>query len=385
MGDHSFERLRRDTEKRLEQLHSRILSNLVMLGQIPSPTGSEQQRAVYLMDHFTALGLQEVVQDSAGNLTALWPGTEGNKTIALFAGMDTIFPAEVDHHYDVTAERVTGPGVSYDSLAASALASLAEYFAEADLRLNEDLLFCGLARCADQADQEGMRSFLCTPLAKKIDAALILESINLGRLSYFSLGALRFDLTIEFAHKAAWPGGIGRCSAIEILADAVNLLLSIELPRHPKASLNLGVIEGGEGHEVWAVKASLGAEIRSESEEVLARVEEEVDDIALHLSSYYNCQARVRKFGRRTTGGLRFSHPLVRSIRRLMHDLGITPAPGPDTMAGSLAMAAKIPTVALGISRGRRAGRDSYIEVEPIRLGLLQAILALHQMGDLLE
>ncbi len=170
--------------KALEQLLSRILS-IRDAGQILAPAASSS--GSLLDGPFYALGLQEVVQDSAGNVTGRWPGSEGNKTIALFAGMDTIFSPEVDYHYEVTAERVTGPGVSYDSLAASALASLAEYFAEADLRLNEDLLFCGLARCADQADQEGMRSFLCSPLAKKIDAALILESINLGRLSYFSL------------------------------------------------------------------------------------------------------------------------------------------------------------------------------------------------------
>ena len=66
--------------------------------------------------------------------------------------------------------------------------------------------------------------------------------------------------------------------AIDILADAVNLLLAIELPRHPKTVLNLCKIEGGESHGLWATKASLGAEIRSESPEVLSRVEGDVNE-----------------------------------------------------------------------------------------------------------
>ena len=374
-----------EVESQLKALHSRILSNLVMLGQIPAPTGSEQQRAIHLFDRFTALGLENVEQDSFGNVCARWPGTEGEKTISLFAGMDTAFSSEIDHHYYVTPTRIIGPGVSYDSLAASALISLGEYFVETETRFKEDILFVALARCADQADQEGMRAFLNTPLSRKISGSLMLESIPLGRLSYFSLGALKFDLTIELPHLEKSKVDVGQhCSAIEILADAVNLLLSIELPRHPKTTLNLGVIEGGERHEVWSTKASLGAEIRTESEKILARVEEEVDDIAAHLSSYYGVQAEIRKFGRRTTAGLRFSHPIVRAVRRLMQDLEITPLPGPDTMAGSLAMAAGIPTLALGLAQGRRESRKSFVEVESIRQGLLQVILSLHQIGRLL-
>jgi len=377
--------MRQEAEARLRDLHTRVLSNLIMLGQIPAPTGDEKERGKYLKERFTALGLEDISEDTFGNVFARRPGAQGRKTLALFAGIDTVFPKEVGYEYDVTPTQVIGPGVSYDSLAASSLISIAEFFTEWDRPLKDDILFVGLARCADQADQEGMRKFLESPLSRRIDGALMLESIGLGRLSYFSFGALKFDLTIDLPQGQLGRVGVSRSSAIEILADAVNLIQGIELPRHPKAGLNLGVIEGGESHEFWATKAKLGAEIRSESTEILAGVEEEVDEIALHLGSYYGCKASLRKFGRRTTAGLRFTHPIVRAIRRLLHGLDILPAPGPDTMAGSLAMAAGIPTVTLGLTQGTRAGKRSIIEIEPIHTGLLQVILALHQLGDLLE
>jgi len=379
----ALDKLREETKERLDSFSSRVLSDLILVGQIPAPTGEEEERSKFVKERFVAAGLEDIGQDGVGNVFARRPGTEGRKTVGVFAGLDTIFPSEVDHHYDVTSTRVIGPGVAHDSLAASALVSIAEFLHEWDTPIKHNILFVGLARCAEQADQEGMRTFLTGSL-DQLDAALVLQSIGLGRLSYFSFGSLKFDLMVELPQSHTPKGAIAKSSAIDVLADAVNLLLAIELPRHPNTVLNLGTIQGGESYDLWATQAKLGAEIRCESIEILSRVEEEVDEIASHLSSYYGCQVELRKFGRRTTAGLRFNHPVVRAFRQLMKELGIEPAPGPDSAAGSLAMAAGIPTVALGLTRGSRMGRQSYIEIEPARLGLLQVILALHRFGDLL-
>ena len=378
----SVRNLREKAEDRLRELSTRILSNLIMLGQIPAPSGDEGDRCQYLMDRFTALGLEDVGKDDSGNIYARRPGTVGKRTLGLFAGIDTVCSQEIEHNLDVTPSRVIGPGVAYDSLAASALVSVAEFLDEWDVPLEDDILFIGLARCADQADQEGMRDFL-DGSTRRPDLALMLESITLGRLSYFSFGCLKFDLSIEL-QEGEWPeGGMGHSSAINVMADAVNLLLAIELPRRPKSVVNLGMIQGGDGHGNWASKASLAAEIRSESAETLARLEDEVNEIAGHLASYYSCHVDLHRFGRRVNAGLRFNHPMVRTLRSLMKELEITVSPGPDTTAGSLAMAAGIPTVTLGLTRGKRLGRESFIEIDPIHKGLLQVILALHRLGEL--
>lgn len=366
--------------KRLEDMSSRILSNLVMVGQIPSPSGGEHERAKHIRERFTQAGLQEIGQDSVGNVFGMLPGTEGRRTIGLFAAIDTIFSAEVDPSLDVTLSRVSGPGVSYNSLAASALVSLAEFFVGSDLITKDNLLFVGLARNSEYADQEGMRTFLASPLGA-LDSALMLESIQLGRLSYFTVGCLRFDLAVQLSDVQV-SGNPATHSAISILADAINLLLAIELPNRPKTVLNLGMIEGGESHEDWATKALVGGQILCESPEILQRFEDELEDIAGHISSHYSCTTNIHKFGRRTTGGLRFSHPMVRTLRALMNELGIEAQPGPDSTSGSLAMAAGIPTLTLALTTGRRSGRNSYVDIEPISRGLLQVIVALHRLGE---
>lgn len=374
--------LRQKAEERLAELSARIVSNLIMVGQIPAPTGEEEARGEYIIERIVELGLEDVGRDATGNVYARRPGTRGLNTIGLFAPLDTLFPAEVDHHLAMSSSRVTGPGVTNDSFAASALLSLAEFFEGWEYPLDNDLLFVWLTGCADQADHEGMRYFL-QGRHNRLAYALMLESIELGRLSYFTVGCLRFDLTIQIPTDRAW-GDLGVNSATNILADAVTLLLAIELPRRPKTVLNIGLLQGGEGHGVLSTEASLGAELRSESADVLARVEREIDEIAGHLSSYYGCQVDLRKFGRRMPAGLRFNHPMVKTIKATMTDLGIAPSPGPDTAAASLAMAHAIPTTTLALTRGRRAGKESYIEIEPIPLGLLHVILVLHRLEEML-
>jgi acetylornithine deacetylase/succinyl-diaminopimelate desuccinylase-like protein len=377
--------LKEEISHQLKDFFSRILANLIMTGQIPAPTGDEKDRAKYVSERFSASGLEDIGLDSAGNVFGRLPGSQGRQTVGIFAALDTPFSSEVDHHLEVTETRVIGPGVAYDSLAASTLVSLAEFLVEGNMPIKDDILFVGLAKCSNQSDQEGMRVFLENH-PSELSWTLMLESIGLGRLSYFSFGSLKFDFLVDMQQSLAPPPGvIGPSSAINVLADAVNLLLSIELPRRPKAVLNLGLIEGGESHSSWANKARLGAEIRSESADVLQRVEQEVDEIAGHLCSYYSCDVKLNKFGRRINCGLRFSHPMVRTLRRIMQSIGIDPSPGPDSTAGSLAMAEGIPTVTLGLTNGQRAGRKSSIEIEPLHKGLLQVLLALHRMGDVLS
>ena len=68
-------------EARLKELSTRILANLVMVGQIPAPTGDEKARARYMIDRFNSLGLEDVGQDEAGNVFAKFPATTSNVNV----------------------------------------------------------------------------------------------------------------------------------------------------------------------------------------------------------------------------------------------------------------------------------------------------------------
>ena len=147
-----IESLQEEIGLQLKDFFSRILANLIMTGQIPAPTGDEKDRAKYVSERFSASGLEDIGLDSAGNVFGRLPGSQGRRTVGIFAALDTPFSREVDHHLEVTETKVIGPGVAYDSLAASTLVSLAEFLVEGNMPIKDDILFVGLAKCSNQSD-----------------------------------------------------------------------------------------------------------------------------------------------------------------------------------------------------------------------------------------
>src|SRR6056297_1728851 len=108
-----------------ESLREIILANLVMIGEIPSPTFDEARRVELLQNRFVECGLQNCSSDEAGNALAVLPGkgSEDGGSILITAHLDTIFENEVDHTLLVQADRITGPGVADNSLGLAILAS----------------------------------------------------------------------------------------------------------------------------------------------------------------------------------------------------------------------------------------------------------------------
>ncbi len=109
---------------RLGCLRESILANLVMIGEIPAPTGEEPERVRFILDRFVEAGLSEAATDDAGNAVGFLPGTEGERNIMLVAHLDTIVASSVDHTVEVRQDRVVGAGVSDNSLGAAVIAVL---------------------------------------------------------------------------------------------------------------------------------------------------------------------------------------------------------------------------------------------------------------------
>ncbi|HIQ20080.1 MAG TPA: hypothetical protein EYH34_02415 [Planctomycetes bacterium] len=100
----------------LKPLRERLLANLVMIAQIPAPTGEEARRVRFLLDRFVEAGLSDAAADDAGNAVGRLTGRRGNRAIMLVSHLDTIFPATRSHEVTVEADRVIGPGVGDNAL-----------------------------------------------------------------------------------------------------------------------------------------------------------------------------------------------------------------------------------------------------------------------------
>ena len=96
------ERVSQFTEALLP-MRERLLANLVMIAQIPAPTGQESQRVRFLLDRFSESGLSDVASDEVGNAVGRLSGRKGERNILLVSHLDTLFAENSDHSVTVEA------------------------------------------------------------------------------------------------------------------------------------------------------------------------------------------------------------------------------------------------------------------------------------------
>ena len=179
--------------QRLAPLREEFLANLVMLGQIPSPTGEEQGRVRYILDRFLEAGLPEAGEDEAGNAVGTVTGETRQRTILMVAHLDTIVPSNIDHNVQVQTDRILGPGISDNSLGAAVLSMMPACLSRLGIRLNSDLRLLGTVNSLHRGNHAGLK-FHLDHAPESVDVGICVEGVQLGRLNYFSIGTIRATL-----------------------------------------------------------------------------------------------------------------------------------------------------------------------------------------------
>lgn len=360
-------------EEKLKKYRELILANLVMVGEIPAPTFKEEERVKFILNRFDEAGLTDSSIDDQGNGVGILSGKEGKNSILLNAHADTIFSASTDHTMQVSGDSITGPGVADNSLGLAILATLPYILEDLDIPLKKDLVLLAGVKSLGRGNLEGIRFFLeNNPF--KISDAICLEGIQLGRLSYSSIGMLRGEITCTVPESYDWSR-FGDASAILTLNEVINKINDIRLPKRPRTSIVMGSIVGGTSFNTIARDATLGFEVRSESQEVVEKAGETIQDIVMEVSSKTGDQVELDIFAKRTPGGVPFAHPLTNCARTVMDTLDIEPRLAPSTSELSALIDSQIPALTLGITVGERTFKtNETIQIEPIYKGLAQLI-----------
>lgn len=372
-----FEELKKKLPEIAEQVKAHrevILANLVMLGEIPAPTFEEYKRIEFLLNRFDEAGLTDSLMDESGNGIGGLAGTEGKKTILINAHADTVNSSTTDHTMQVAKGKVTGPGVADNSLGLAVLASLPYLIDDLGIQFKSDLIFFGGVKSLGRGDLQGIRFFLDNnPF--KISEAICIEGVELGRLSYSSIGMLRGEITCKVPDSYDWSR-FGDASAILTLNEAINKMNDIRLPKRPRTSIVMGSIEGGgSSFNTIARDATLGFEVRSESQEVVEDVGKTIADIVMEVSSKTGDDIQLDIFAKRSPGGIPYGHPITQCAKEVMEALGIEPRLAPSTSELSALIDKKIPALTLGITKGDRIHKENEtIQIDPIYSGIAQIL-----------
>ena len=351
-----------------------IITNVVLIGQIPAPTFKEKRRSAVFMERLAEFGVDEVTTDGYRNPIGIIRGTaSGKPPIFVVAHLDTFFEKDFDHNYTIKKDSITGPGILDNSLGVGVLMSLPILFKQLGIRFESNIVLAGIIQSIGKGNLRGVRHLLKT-WPTPIRGAICLEGVDLGRLNYFSDGMIRGEIQCTISEE---KGALYKFTpnAILILNEVINEIMSLHLPQRPRSRIVIGKIAGGANHGKIAYEATLGFEIRSDSYRMVKSIYGNIKDIVDGISHENEVDLSIKTISNLKAARLKFNHPMVKSAAAVLAALDIKPISKSTESALSIFLSYKIPALTLGITFGENYYTEkATMEIEPMFKGIAQVI-----------
>lgn len=362
--------------EQLMDIQETLIANLIMLGEIPSPTFDEEARIKLFLQRMVECGLENVSTDEAGNGVGIIPGKDPKRNILLVAHADSVYTAKTDHNLSVYADEITGPGVADNSLGMAVLATLPNIIEHLGLNFKANLVLLSSTKGLGRGNLDGLRFFMENNHLP-FEAGICVEGEKLGRLSYTAEGMFRGHISCSIPEELDWQL-VGQNSAIIALNDVINRILEIPIPRRPRTSIVLGAVRGGKSYNVMATRSSLRFEVRSKDSGMVRSIRERIDEIVAHAAASHNAEFQFDVVSSREPGGIDVGHPLVRNCRQIMEKLGVQPTIRPSMSEVSELISCGLPSLTLGITEAANLhDLNETIRIKPIYTGIAQLLAVL--------
>ncbi len=371
--DHYLDKLP-DFVNTVKSIQETIITNIVLIGQIPSPTFKEKRRTQVMMERLAEFQVDECSTDGYRNPIGIIRGTSGSKPpIFVVANLDTVFARDVDHYYTIKENSIIGAGILDNSLAVGVLVSLPEIFRTLNLRFESDIVLAGVIQSIGKGNLRGIRHLLKT-WNTPIRGAVCIESSELGRLNYYTDGMIRCEVECNISAVNGWEHKF-KPNAILVINEVINQIQKLRLPQKPRSRVIFGKTSGGFKHGIIAYDAMLGFEIQSDSDRMVKSIFNDIKDIIGGISHEYEVDLKLKTISSLNAARLKFNHPLVKNTVAVMKKLEIEPISEPSESELSIFLANKIPAITLGVTRGENHHHiNAKVEIEPIYKGITQII-----------
>ncbi len=357
----------------------------LQLCRIPAPTFMEQERAAWFAERFQELGWEASI-DRAGNVVAA--DGEG-PYVAMTAHLDTVIaPRNKDEIAAQPDGRFYGPGVSDNGAGLAALLAVARAWrAGGSLpEMPRRLLLVANVGEEGEGNLLGMRH-LCKqpPLARKIEAFLVVDGASTEHITTRGLGSRRFEVAFSGPGGHSWSD-YGMANPLHALCRAVALFSETRLDGAPKSAFNVGLIEGGSSINAIPQTARAKVDIRSESNEkmaelveVLAGAVERARETENQRASGGKVTAKLKEIGCRPAAALADQAQILQHIRAVDAHLGIRSHLDTSSTDANIPLSLGIPAIAIGAGG---AGGGAHTNQEWYRpdardLGLKRILLTL--------
>ncbi|MCA9881375.1 MAG: M20/M25/M40 family metallo-hydrolase [Anaerolineae bacterium] len=358
----------------LDSLKDWVIDFGIKVQQIPAPTFEEGVRAEFMEQTFIDCGLQQVERDELNNVYGLLPGKDHDApALMITAHTDTVFDAQTDLAVRYEDDLIYGPGLGDNCMGLAGMIGFIKWLKDHDILPKTDIWFVATVGEEGLGDLCGMRAAFAK-LKDRVGAVINLEGLAFGYVYHAGIAVHRLKVTATSGGGHSWVH-YGRESSIHALVQLATRITHIAIPNNPRSSLNIGVINGGQGINVIAPSAEFWLDLRSESQIELERLKQHVHHL-IQTANTDEVKFDAEIVGDRPAGSIPIEHPLIVGAMEILELLGVIGGLEIGSTDGNVPLHAGCPTVTIGITRGANAHRlDEYIETEPVYQGMQQLIV----------
>ncbi len=353
----------------LEAIEPRSLDELVTLTEIPAPPFMEEERAAAYAEMLRAAGADSVWIDGIGNVIGLRRGTTGERTVAVDAHLDTVFPMETDVTVQFRGDTLYAPGVGDDTRGLIVVRNVLEAMVEHDLRTEADLLFIGTVGEEGLGDLRGVKYLFgeagVGEEGLRIDAFIAVDGGDETRIVNQAVGSHRYRITFQGPGGHSW-GAFGLANPHNALAGAISAFVpeaDLHTASGPRTSYNIGRIGGGTSVNSIPFESWMEVDMRSldpTSLQALDDLFQEAVQAGLEGENALRRRgepltAEVDQVGNRPAGTLDpNATPLIQRAMAAIRWQGDEPAIGSGSTNANTPINLGIPAITIG--RGGRGG-----------------------------
>ncbi|HEX6313425.1 MAG TPA: M20/M25/M40 family metallo-hydrolase [Gemmatimonadaceae bacterium] len=357
----------------------------VSICEVPAPPFKEERRAAEMKKRFEALGLRNVRIDSIGNVIAERPGTGGGPVVVLAAHLDTVFPEETDVSVQRQGTLLKGPGIGDDCRGLAVLLAVARAMGAANVRTEGTIYFVANVGEEGPGNLRGVKYLFARPPAAKIDYFISVDGTGLG-LTSRAVGSNRYKVSFKGPGGHSY-GAFGMPSPIHALGRAIAKISEMQVPRTPKATFNVGIIEGGTSVNTISPLGAMEVDLRSESPEELAKLDAQFQRAVSEALAEENArwpQSRVKitvdvqSMGVRPAAAPPDSQRIIQTAQAAARALGFDAPGSASSTDANWPMSLGIQAITIdggGQGRGAHSTAESYDDGERGWLGPQWALL----------
>lgn len=378
----------REARRLIFEDDSRTLEVQSELTEIPAPPFGEDARARRMAELFRGAGLADVRRDDEGNVLAELAGVDDAPPLLLSAHLDTVFPegTEIRVRHDQASNRWIAPGIADDARGLAGLWAVARALAEARVSVAGAVRFVATVGEEGSGDLRGAkRLFAPGGAGRPCRGFVSLDGAGLRRLVIRGLGVRRLRLTVRGPGGHSWVDR-GAPNPIHALGACVGELARISPPARKPAALTVARWSGGASINAVPREAWVELDLRSESENPLRALEDEVRSIAGAAVAAENARERktdeplrldVEVIGDRPVGAADPDAPLIQAAVDATRAAGYDPELVASSSDSNVPMSLGIPAVTMGA--GGEAGKahtpEEWYRNEEGPEGILRALL----------